>query len=168
MAGMHDWVVGGALIVSEDGVLLVQNRRRNGSHDWTPPGGVIDEGESLLEGLTREVEEETGLRVTKWAGPVYEVRCVAPDLGWRLRVEAHVALAYEGELEVNDPDGIVVDARFVSVDDCGGLVASAHPWVGEPLGDWLADRWPDDESRPYEFHVAGAALDQLVVTREHR
>ena len=48
--GMRDWVVGGALIVSDDGVLLVQNRRRNGSHDWTPPGGVIDEGESLLDG----------------------------------------------------------------------------------------------------------------------
>ena len=76
---MRDWVVGGALILSDEGVLLVQNRRRNGSHDWTPPGGVIDEGETLLEGLTREVQEETGLRVTEWAGPVYEVRCEAPD-----------------------------------------------------------------------------------------
>ena len=43
---MRDWVVGGALILSDEGVLLVQNRRRNGSHDWTPPGGVIDEGET--------------------------------------------------------------------------------------------------------------------------
>ena len=119
MRGMRDWVVGGALILSDEGVLLVQNRRRNGSHDWTPPGGVIDEGETLLDGLTREVEEETGLRVTEWAGPVYEVRCEAPDLGWRLRVEAHVAVAYEGELHVDDPDGIVVDARFVDVDTCG-------------------------------------------------
>ncbi len=40
---MRSWVVGGALILSDEGVLLVQNRRRNGSHDWTPPGGVIDE-----------------------------------------------------------------------------------------------------------------------------
>jgi 8-oxo-dGTP diphosphatase len=91
---MRDWVVGGALILSDEGVLLVQNRRRNGSQDWTPPGGVIDEGETLLDGLTREVQEETGLRVTEWAGPVYEVHCEAPDLGWSLRVEAHVALAY--------------------------------------------------------------------------
>jgi hypothetical protein len=35
---MRDWVVGGALILSDEGVLLVQNRRRNGSHDWTRPG----------------------------------------------------------------------------------------------------------------------------------
>ena len=124
---MRDWVVGGALIVSDDGVLLVQNRRRNGSHDWTPPGGVIDEGETLIDGLTREVEEETGLRVTEWAGPVYEVRCEAPDMGWRLRVEAHIAVAYEGELHVDDPDGIVVDARFVDVAACSEQMPAVTP-----------------------------------------
>ena len=26
-----------------EGVLLVKNRRRNGRHDWSPPGGVIDD-----------------------------------------------------------------------------------------------------------------------------
>jgi len=162
---MRDWVVGGALILSDEGVLLVQNRRRNGSHDWTPPGGVIDEGESLLEGLTREVQEETGLRVTEWAGPLYEVHCEAPDMGWRLRVEAHLAVAYEGELHVDDPDGIVVDARFVDVDTCGSMVAGGHPWVCEPLGEWLAERWGHADTRPYGFHVAGALPDEVVVTR---
>jgi 8-oxo-dGTP diphosphatase len=162
---MRDWVVGGALIVSDEGVLLVQNRRRNGSHDWTPPGGVIDEGETLLDGLTREVEEETGLRVTAWAGPVYEVHCEAPDMGWRLRVEAHVAVAYEGELHVDDPDGIVVDARFVALEVCEGLVGGGHPWVREPLGEWLRERWPHHISRPYGFHVTGRAPDDVVVIR---
>jgi 8-oxo-dGTP diphosphatase len=165
---MRDWVVGGALILSDEGVLLVHNRRRNGSHDWTPPGGVIDDGESLLEGLTREVEEETGLRVTEWAGPVYEVHCEAPDMGWRLRVEAHVAMAYEGELHVDDPDGIVVDARFVAIDACDSMVAGGHPWVCEPLGEWLAERWPHGDTRPYGFHVAGALPDDVVVTRAER
>ena len=162
---MRDWVVGGALIVSDDGLLLVRNQRRNGSHDWTPPGGVIDDGESVLEGLTREVQEETGLRVTEWAGPVYEVRCEAPELGWTLRVEAHVAVAYEGELHVDDPDGIVVDARFVEVAACSIHLDGGHPWVREPLADWLAERWPHDEARPYGFHVAGADPGTLVVTR---
>ena len=83
---MRDWLVGGALIESPDGLLLVQNKRRDGSHDWSTPGGVIEEGEELLAGLAREVEEETGLVVTEWAGPVYEVLIVAPEMGWRLRV----------------------------------------------------------------------------------
>lgn len=162
---MRDWVVGGALIVSDEGLLLVQNRRRNGSHDWSPPGGVIDEGETLIEGLTREVEEETGLRVTAWSGPVYEVRCDAPDLGWTLRVEAHLAVAYEGELRVDDPDGIVVDARFVEVDACHGHLEGGHPWVREPLVEWLTERWDHDSARPFGFHVAGADPGTVVVTR---
>lgn len=165
---MRDWVVGGALILSDEGVLLVRNKRRNGSHDWTPPGGVIDEGETLLEGLTREVEEETGLHVTEWAGPVYEVLCEAPDMGWRLRVEAHVAVAYEGELHVDDPDGIVVDARFVEPDACGTMVSGGHPWVCEPLGEWLAERWLHGEARPYGFHVAGTRIEEVVVTRDEQ
>jgi 8-oxo-dGTP diphosphatase len=162
---VRDWVVGGALIVNDEGLLLVQNRRRNGASDWTPPGGVIDEGELLLAGLTREVEEETGLRVTEWAGPVYEVRCEAPDLGWRLRVEAHLALAYEGELHVDDPDGIVVDARFVEVTACSSHLDGGHPWVCEPLVEWLAERWPAAEARPFGFLVAGADPTSLTVTR---
>ncbi len=91
---MRDWTVAGGLIESDDGLLLVCNRRRNGSFDWSPPGGVIEvaDGESLLDGLTREVEEETGVRVTEWAGPVYEVHAEAVDLGWRLRAEVHVAV----------------------------------------------------------------------------
>ena len=162
---MRSWVVGGALIVNDEGLLLVRNRRRNGSSDWTPPGGVIDEGESVLDGLTREVEEETGLRVTRWAGPVYEVRCDAPELGWTLRVEAHQAVAYEGDLRVEDPDGIVVDARFVEVEACGVHLDGGHRWVCEPLTEWLAERWGPRDRRPYGFHVAGADPGSLVVTR---
>ena len=38
LRGMRDWLVAGAVIEGPDGVLLVQNRRRNGSTDWSPPG----------------------------------------------------------------------------------------------------------------------------------
>ena len=39
---MREWLVAGGLVESHDGLLLVQNRRRDGSLDWSPPGGVID------------------------------------------------------------------------------------------------------------------------------
>jgi 8-oxo-dGTP diphosphatase len=160
---MRQWLVGGGLILGESGLLLVRNRRRNGDHDWSPPGGVIDEGETLLAGLTREVEEETGVVVSAWQGPVYEVEVEAPGLGWNLRVEAHVALAFRGDVRIDDPDGIVVDACFVDPGACDGHLATCRRWVSEPLGAWLAERW--DGSRRFRYLVDGDDPARAVVTR---
>lgn len=161
---MRDWLVGGALIEGPDGLLLVCNRRRDGSHDWSTPGGVIEEGEELLAGLAREVEEETGLVVTKWAdGPVYEVRILAPEMGWRLRVEAHRALAFSGELRLTDPDGIVVDARFVDPQQHEAHLSTCSPWVREPLLEWLTERW--ELQRGFAYDVVGQDRSTMKVTR---
>ena len=160
---MRDWLVAGAVIEGPEGLLLVENRRRNGSSDWSPPGGVIDEGEAVLAGLAREVLEETGLVVTAWSEPIYEIEVLAPDLGWRLRVEAFQAVEWSGEVVIDDPDGIVVDARFVARDLCSDHLVGGHPWVGEPLGEWLRDPW--DGRRSFGYDVAGADLSTLAVTR---
>jgi len=146
---VREWLVAGGLVESHDGLLLVQNRRRDGSLDWSPPGGVIDVsgGESVRAGLTREVDEETGLVVDEWAGPVYEVEASAERLGWLLRVEVHLAISYSGELAVNDPDGIVVDARFVHWDAAELHLEGCRRWVAEPLVAWLAERRPAREAR---------------------
>jgi 8-oxo-dGTP diphosphatase len=156
------------LVVGEGGVLLVENLRRDGLRDWSPPGGVIDEGETVVSGLTREVEEETGVLVTRWRGPVYEVEVEAPGLGWRLRVEAHLAVDFAGELRVGDPDGIVVDAAFVAPDQCDARLAACHRWVSEPLEEWLAERWDVTDPRPvrrFRYHVEGDHPRRAVVTR---
>src|SRR5581483_5149575 len=101
---VRSWVVASGIIEGPDGLLLVQNRRRNGSLDWSTPGGVIEvaDGESILDGLSREVEEETGIRVGEWEGPVYGVEVEARGLGWTLRAEVHRAVRYEGEVRVDD------------------------------------------------------------------
>lgn len=155
--------------MADRGVLLVENRRRDGARDWSPPGGVIDAGETVVSGLTREVEEETGVVVTRWRGPVYEVEVEAPGLGWRLRVEAHLALDFAGEVRVGDPDGIVVDAAFVALDECGARLAGCHRWVGEPLGAWLAERWDTSTrarpARRFRYHVEGDHPRRAIVTR---
>lgn len=132
------WTVGGGLVVDGGRILLVRNRRRDGRLDWSPPGGVIDTGETLLGGLTREVEEETGLRVEGWTGPAYRIEAEAPDMGWHLAVEAHTADAFAGEVRVDDPDGIVVEARFVVAEEAVDLLSGSPRWVREPLAAWLA------------------------------
>jgi 8-oxo-dGTP diphosphatase len=161
---MREWTVASGLLETPDGVLLVRNVRRGGFEDWSTPGGVIDdEDDDLLAGLTREVEEETGIIVHEWSGPLYEVHAYAPDMGWRMRCEVHFAVAFSGDVRVEDPDGIVVEAAFVPHDECHARLESCPLWVREPLGAWLRDRWRPGEGVGFHFEVRGTSRDNLRV-----
>ena len=159
---MRSWLVAGAVIEGPEGILLVANRRRNGAVDWTTPGGVIDPGEGLLDGLTREVREETGLVVTGWGEQLYEIEVQAPELGWDLRVEVHRAASVTGALQFDDPDGIVFDASYVACSQCERRLAEAHRWVREPLGAWLDERWGNP--RGFRYEVLGSDPASLTVS----
>jgi ADP-ribose pyrophosphatase YjhB (NUDIX family) len=53
----------GAIILKRDRVLLVERARSPLKGYWSLPGGVLETGEYLEEGIRREVLEETGLVV---------------------------------------------------------------------------------------------------------
>jgi 8-oxo-dGTP diphosphatase len=161
--GLRNWVVAGGIVFVDDRLLLVHNERRNGRRDWSTPGGVIDEGETLLAGLTREVHEETGLAVARWEGPCYRVEVTAPELGFFLQVEAHRAVSFTGELVLDDPDGIVVGAEFCDRPTALQRLGGAPRWVAEPLLDCL-DQGLDD-GRLYRYHLAGADPHERRVSR---
>lgn len=161
--GLRHWQVAGGVIVDEDNVLLVKNLRRGGGVDWSTPGGVVDPGESPVEGLTREVQEETGLRVGRWQGPLYRVEVLAPDAGFFLVVEAHLGFDIEGEIVIDDPDGIVVEASFVARSSVGPQLADAQPWVVEPLLAHLHDGVED--GRLFRYRMTGARGEERRVER---
>ena len=52
----------GAIIFNEFGHVLLEKRSDNGF--WGLPGGAVDIGESVEQGVVREVLEETGLHVS--------------------------------------------------------------------------------------------------------
>lgn len=157
------WTVAGGLIELDGRLLLVQNQRRDGSLDWTTPGGVVDPGEELIEALSREVEEETGLSVAEWEGPLWHVEAEAPDMGWTLRVEVHRATRFEGSIAIDDPDGIVVDAAWLDLDRCHECLATSWVPAREPMTAWLDERWT--EARTFRYLVHGTARDDAAIVR---
>lgn len=163
--GLRHWQVAGGVLVDDRGVLLVQNKRRNGDLDWSTPGGVVDPGETPLEGLTREVAEETGIQVAAWDGPVYRVEVLAPDAGFFLVVEAHRAASFAGTVAIEDPDGIVIGAEFFDLTAAGQRLGGAPPWVAEPLLAHLTDGI--DDGRLFRYRVDGRSRTERTITRDH-
>lgn len=53
----------GAVVEQEGRVLLVRRGSEPLKGHWTLPGGMLEVGEALAEGVVREVREETGLEV---------------------------------------------------------------------------------------------------------
>ena len=124
--------------------------------DWSPPGGVIDEGETCSTGSTREVAEETGPgRRRGGPGPVYEIEAEAPDLGLALRVEVH--LARRGRAATcasTTPTASWSTPASRPPAAAATCSPAASEWVREPLAEWLTERWAG--RRTFRYHVDGA------------
>jgi 8-oxo-dGTP diphosphatase len=56
------WVSVAAAIVDGERVLAIRRRDNN---KWEPPGGILEPNETIIEGLRREVLEETGIGLSE-------------------------------------------------------------------------------------------------------
>ena len=87
-------VAAAALIDSDDRVLLT--RRRPGSHQgglWEFPGGKLERGESVSDGLSRELREELGIELLGHR-PLIRVTHQYPEL--RVLLDVHLVDAWRG------------------------------------------------------------------------
>ncbi len=96
----------GAVVVDHDRLLLVRRGRGPAEGSWSVPGGKVEHGEALMEAVTRELREETGLDGV--CGPL---------LGWGERIgeDGHyVILDFEVTLVGDDQPTAGDDAAEVA------------------------------------------------------
>ena len=60
MPARHSVSVAAVITDDHERALLI---KRRDNHHWEPPGGVLELGETIEDGLRREVREETGLDI---------------------------------------------------------------------------------------------------------
>ena len=134
----REFVVAAAILLDARGrVLLVGNDWQGfGNVRYTLPGGVVERGESTLDALSREVMEETGLKVTRVEHLAYSVHVEDVRRNDRALSFAFVA-TYDGLLNPRDPDGFIVEARFFPVDEVEKMIPI--PPIREPLTNYLRD-----------------------------
>ena len=114
-----------ALIRRDGRILLV---REIGPDDaepsWMLPGGRVEEGESMLQALRRELREETGLELSGEPLLAFVVHLFVAD-------DSYIAMTFrceaDGVLAPSDPDGYVLSAEWVEEDEALRRLA-AVPW----------------------------------------
>jgi ADP-ribose pyrophosphatase YjhB (NUDIX family) len=110
-----------AAIIRDGRVLVARRAHGPALGVWTMPGGVVEAGETLIEALMREIDEETGLTIEPVALAGYREVLVRDD---DRRVSRHfVVLCFAsrwiaGEPKLNDE---LADARWLRPDELAGL-----------------------------------------------
>lgn len=128
VAEPHQRVAAYAVVTSERGVLLTQfNSQTHVAGDWGLPGGGLDPGEAPVDGVLREVWEETGQQV---------------DLGELVTIQSQhwIGRAPNGVVEDFHAVRIIYVAtcpepRDIVIHDEGGTTSDAR-WV--PFGELRA------------------------------
>ncbi|NDU75086.1 NUDIX domain-containing protein [Actinomadura sp. DSM 109109] len=109
---------GGIVQDGEGRILLLRHRLWPAYRAWGLPGGYVNAGERLEDGVAREVREETALEVEVTAPPLHVAS------GFRHRVEAYYAARVTG-------GGLTLDATEI---------LEARWWPLDALPDEMSPR----------------------------
>jgi 8-oxo-dGTP diphosphatase len=136
MMGAEPRVRVSALLRWGDGILLCRHDKR-GRHVWLLPGGGVHSGETLVDALRREIQEEVGIEAPPLEGPIAIVDSIAPARTLTTKHVVHIIFAgrVEGSLEdVSSTDDAVRGHRLFALEELDGAVL--HPPIQRFLQRW--------------------------------
>lgn len=141
-----------AIIVNEqEQILLLNSPSRN--QGWQVISGGLEAGETILDGLRREVMEEVGPDARVRPLGVVHAQTFHYDENVRFMVGIYYLMAYEGGKIVPGDDMVGSACRWWSLDELGDDNMHWHPTVIP----WMLHRaidlyrlWKDDPVRPLQ------------------
>jgi 8-oxo-dGTP diphosphatase len=95
--------VGMGVFIIKDGKVLFGKRKGNGEGLWCPPGGHLEFGESVEEGMIREAFEETGIKIKNLRLGPYTNDYSQKDNTHYITLYGTAEIG-EGEPELTEPD----------------------------------------------------------------
>jgi mutator protein MutT len=119
----------GAIVVNENALLMVRRSHDPGKGLWSLPGGRVEQGESLVDAVRREVAEETGVEVEvgELAG-ILELPDTEPHY---VILDFHASVANDAGLSPGSDAG---EVRWVPLDEVASLECT--PRFVETLTAW--------------------------------
>ena len=103
----------GAVIFNNEEVLLAKRGKEPGYGKWSIPGGAVELGETLKEGLLREIMEETGLEV-EIGGMVEVLEWISRDENDQIKYHYVLVDFWCKCLSIGiNPSSDVLDAKWV-------------------------------------------------------
>ncbi len=120
--------VGAVITDDSDRVLLVKHKPERGGFwqgKWICPGGKLELGESIEDGIRREVKEETNLEIRLTTPLIPFERIVESEGQTKLHVIYidYLAVLCNGDLK---PDSDVGEAKWVPRKDLPGISEELH------------------------------------------
>ena len=151
-----------------DEILLVRQGLPGEEPHWSLPGGLVEEGELVNEGLAREVLEETGVTIVEPARLAFVLqvdnRRSEPlragrdePVGYLATILVLEVHGWRGVVAARDPEGVVSDADFVPLEDAIRRLRSV-PWHAFTV------RYLEGELVPGSIHLQRWHADGRVET----
>jgi ADP-ribose pyrophosphatase YjhB (NUDIX family) len=118
----HPIVGVGGVVVQNGRVVLVRRAKAPRMGEWSIPGGMLELGEKLRDGVAREIAEETGLQVTSGAVlDVFDSIVTDPDgkTQYHYVLVDYLCSVTGGELRAASD---VSEARWATLEEAASLV----------------------------------------------